>query len=224
MLLKMKIEIKNWYTGEEIKEITNKSIRTIDRRRKEFIEKGINTDWFKTKRKPFKYKFEFLGEFLSLSMFDILNKNKQMMRTINCLKNNNSIEQHLSLFDWNYFITIAYAETLNKKQCFDHMHKFYEEINSLSKGKINRMFFTTENFTNRKGYHNHFALKSSLDIDFIETLMHLKLPYGRIDIKKYDPYLAGIFYIAKEGIQGENWDLLGNKLESEANKIFPKQL
>ena len=35
--------------------------------------------------------------------------------------------------------------------------------------------------------------------------------YDKIDIKGYDRYKAGIFYISKDGLHFEDWDYLDNK-------------
>jgi hypothetical protein len=33
--------------------------------------------------------------------------------------------------------------------------------------------------------------------------------FNRIDIKKYDPFKAGLFYMSKEGLINEDWDIFG---------------
>jgi hypothetical protein len=35
----------------------------------------------------------------------------------------------------------------------------------------------------------------------------------RLDFRKYDKYKAGIYYASKQGLQGENWDILGNDFD-----------
>jgi hypothetical protein len=213
------MKIKEWNTAKEIAEICNISERTIERKRIKMIKDNINNDWFKTKTKPYKYKIDFLSEFLSTNIFQLVKRCKQMENTIDCLKRKDSIEQHLSYFQWDYFITIAYEQPLSKKQCFTEMSKLYEKINSTSKG-TNRMFFVTEPFNNRTGYHNHFILKSSLNKEELIKLISSQLPKGKLDIKTYDPHLAGFFYICKKGVKGEDWDILGNRLKQEAEEIF----
>ena len=51
-----------------------------------------------------------------------------------------------------------------------------------------------------------------------------QLPKGILDIKTYDPYLAGFFYLCKKGTQGDDWDILGNKLKEEADELFMPSL
>lgn len=213
------MKTKEWYSAKQIAELCKISERTIERRRIKMMNENQNTNWFRIKKRPYKYNYQFLSEFLSNDIFQMIKRIKQMETTIDCLKRNESIEQHLSYFHWDYFITISYAETLNEKQCFSLMSKFYEVINSLTKGS-NRMFFVTEPFTNRTGNHNHLILKCNLTEVHLRQIMIEYLPKGIVDVKKYDPYLAGVFYLSKKGTKGENWDVLGNNLQHEASKIF----
>jgi hypothetical protein len=213
------MKIKEWNTSKEIAEICNINERTIERKRIKMIKDNINIHWFKTKKKPFKYKFDFISEFLSNDIFKLIKRIKQLETTIDCLKRKDTIEQHLSLFPWDYFITIAYEQSINKKHCFTEMSKLYEKINSTSID-TKRMFFVTEPFNNRTGYHNHFIIKSSLNKDELTKLINSQLPKGILDIKPYDPHLAGFFYICKKGVKGEDWDILGNRLKDEAEEIF----
>jgi len=84
-----------------------------------------------------------------------------------------------------------------------------------------RLFFTTEPFANRKGYHNHFALYIS-NKSLVQTILDeisLYFEYDRSDFKLYDPFRAALFYMAKDGIHGDDWDILGTNLEEEAEKF-----
>ena len=80
-----------------------------------------------------------------------------------------------------------------------------------------RIFFTTEPFTNRKGYHNHFVLYCSdknLNVD-IEKDIATYFDGNRLQIEPYNRYEAGLFYMVKEGMFNEDWDILGNRLSKE---------
>lgn len=211
--------IKEWYNSKEIAETCNISERTIERKRINMMNEKCNTHWFKTKKKPFKYKFDFLSEFLSNDIYRQIKRNKQLETTIDCLKGKDSIGKHLFSLPWDYFITISYEQSLNRNHCFTEISKLYEKINSTSTD-TNRMFFVTEPFNNRTGYHNHLVLKSSAAKEGLIKLITSQVSRGIIDIKPYDPYLAGLFYICKKGVQGEDWDILGNRLSDEADELL----
>lgn len=75
-----------------------------------------------------------------------------------------------------------------------------------------RLFFTTEPFTNRKGYHNHFffyAEDRQLHEQIVSDIQKF-FEYDRVDVSVYDRYRAGLFYAAKEGLQNEDWDFLSS--------------
>lgn len=178
--------------------------------------------WIETKFKNNKRLFpvEHAKYFDSEIMFDenkILKQENQSMRNlIDCLMDKDSLPSTLWYMKWSLFVTVAYKLERNKKSCFRMMNAFYENI--ISKYGENsevRMFFTTEPFNNRKGYHNHFVLYVSdekihqLVIDEINDFFS----FDKIEIKNYDQYQAGLFYSVKEGLVNEDWDLLGNKLK-----------
>lgn len=246
------IEQKKWFTAKDLAKICNINIRTVERKRKEFVLMNKHIEWFKTKEKPFKYYFEFIGEF-NPNILELIsqnkvinNRNRQLSNTIKLLpeaydnntteRNLLTLEQYLFLFDWDYFVTIAYRESLPQEECFQLMHKLYSIFEESTANKTTRMFFSTEPFNNRKGYHNHFILKSSLAIEEIEKIIKKVTPEGRVDIRKYDRELAGTFYISKESRKRkywdvsnsqrreEGWDLLGNKLKLEALKFANERI
>lgn len=214
------MKTKNWYTSKEIALISKSSIRTVERKRKQFIKENKNLDWFKTKNKPFKYSYKFLNEFISTELFELIEYNRQLSRTIRCMQQKNTLEQHLSFLEWDYFITIAYKDNFNKERCFDMMHELYRHLTMSEYTGDTRMFFTTESFTNRFGYHNHLILKSSCNKIALENIINKFLPQARIDIRKYESQLAGVFYVAKEGTNGTDWDLLGNNLSNEGKELL----
>lgn len=80
-----------------------------------------------------------------------------------------------------------------------------------------RLFFTTEPFNNRKGYHNHFVLYVK-DVKLREQIVsEIKefFSYDRVDVGIYDRFKAALFYISKEGLVNEDWDILGNNLDGK---------
>ena len=99
-------------------------------------------------------------------------------------------------------------------QAFDYI------INQYGKEIGLRIFFTVEPFNNRGGAHVHFILKVGKGLLTNAVLEELKEFFkgNRIDLKKYDKYKAGIYYISKQGLKGEDWDILGNDLSKARNK------
>lgn len=168
------------------------------------------------------YPESHLKYFNSEVMFDenkVLRLENQSMRNlIDCLVDKDSLQYRLWQLDWNFFFTIAYKAERNKKSCFRLMNEVYEELIKKygDETKI-RLFFTTEPFSNRKGYHNHFVLYVENKNLYEEIVLHIQnyFRYDRVDVKKYDKYKAGLFYVAKDGLVNEDWDLLGNNLKTE---------
>lgn len=78
------------------------------------------------------------------------------------------------------------------------------------------MFFTTEPFTNRNGYHNHFVIyigNKKLHEQIVTDIQQY-FSYDRIDVSSYDRYKAVLFYISKDGLNGEDWDFINNSSNS----------
>lgn len=214
------MKTKDWYSSEEISQLCNVHTRTIERKRNQLLEVNPDIDWFRMSKKPYKYSYKMIGEFMSPQVFELIKRNYQLARTIDCMHRTNTLEQHLSFLDWNYFVTIAPVDTMSKQKCYSAMSELYEMIEAYSFGDSTRMFFTTEPFSNRKGYHNHFILKMDGNIKGVTDFIMQYAPIGRVDVKPYDPELAGVFYICKEGKNGEDWDLFGNRLEQDGLQIL----
>ena len=149
----------------------------------------------------------------------VLNQKNQSMRNlIDCLVDKESLQTRLWYMDWSYFFTVAYKSERNKKSCFKMMHGCYEYLIEKYGDETDlRLFFTTEPFTNRKGYHNHFALYVSNVKLYDEVIKAIQayFSFDRVDYGVYDKYQAGVFYMSKEGLVGEDWDILGNNLGAE---------
>lgn len=148
---------------------------------------------------------------------------RMMKNLIDCLHNNdNPMALKLWHMEWSMFISVDYKHERTKTYCFTTMHKLYELLYSKYGGKtIIRMFFVTEPFANRNnGQHNHIVFYVE-DIKYKPLIMNdvkLFFRHDRVDYKDYSKYKAAVFYMAKEGFDGEDWDILGNYLYGETIK------
>lgn len=153
--------------------------------------------------------------FDSEALFDELKtaklENKSLRNLITYLADKDTLCRTFWDLDWSFFVTVAYQAERNKKSCFRLMHLLNDELTEKygDDTKI-RMFFVTEPFTNRKGYHNHFTLY--IENKKLEPLVCNDIrkffEYDRVDISAYDMYKAGLFYMTKAGLEGEDWDIL----------------
>jgi hypothetical protein len=181
--------------------------------------------WNETKKKGNKRLFPVTHAkyFDSEIMFDenkiLTQENRSMKNVIDCIIEKDSLQARLWFMDWSFFVTVAYSHERNKKSCYRMMNGLYDElINKYGDSAEVRIFFTTEPFTNRNGFHNHFVIYCSdkklneLIQDEIEAYF-----YGnRVQIEPYNKYEAGLFYMVKEGLVNEDWDILGNRLSDTA--------
>lgn len=145
-------------------------------------------------------------------------ENQSMRNLIDCLVDKDSLQYRLWQMEWSFFFTIAYKAERNKKSCFRVMNAVYEHlINKFGEVTGLRLFFTTEEFVNRKGYHNHFVLNIENKKLHEQIVAEIKnyFSYDRVDVSLYDKYKAGVFYASKEGLVNEDWDILGNNLKND---------
>jgi len=154
-------------------------------------------------------------------MFDenkILRQENQSMRNlIDCLDDKKSLRYTFWQMEWSFFFTVAYKLDRQKNSCFKQMHGVYDYLNE-KYGKTTdlRIFFTTEPFTNRSGYHNHFVIyieDKKLHQEIVTDIQEY-FNYDRTDVSQYDKYKAGLFYMSKEGLNGEDWDFIGTNKTS----------
>jgi hypothetical protein len=134
----------------------------------------------------------------------------------------NSLSTQLWNLEWSFFCTVAYSADRNKKSCFKQMHGLYEHLSTkFGDDTALRMFFTTEQFTNRTGFHNHFVLNIGNRKLHNEVLNEIKLyfSFDRVDLSPYDQFKAGLFYASKEDLVNEDWDIIGNNLKSDGMLI-----
>ena len=214
------MKTKNKYTSKEISRICKVSTRTIERRRIKILKDNPKSNWFSMGSKPYKYSYEMMSEFLSSEVFELIQRNRQLSNTIRCMHRTDTLEQHLSFLEWDFFVTISYKDSLSKKKCYSAMLELYEEMEKQKPNNHTRMFFTTEPFSNRRGYHNHLIIKKVGTPDGIRKFIKEHAPIGRIDVQPYDSELAGIFYICKNGRDNEDWDLFGNNLSEEGERLL----
>jgi len=203
------------YDLEKFIKLTKKSRSTIYR----FYKR--NQDLFtETKRKGSKimYPEEHLKYFDSETLFDenvILRQENQSLRNlIDCLVDKESLQYRLWEMDWTFFSTVAYKSERNKKSCYKQMTGLFNHLNIMFGSDTDlRLFFTCEPFANRTGYHNHFVMyvENNKLREQVYNEINSYFEYDRVDIKNYDRYRAGLFYISKAGLHFEDWDYLDNK-------------
>lgn len=145
--------------------------------------------------------------------------NRAMKNLIDCLMDRESLQSTLWYKEWSHFVTVAYTHERNKKSCYRMMNGLYDMlIEQYGEVADLRIFFTTEPFSNRKGYHNHFVFYCSDKAlnKAIEKDIATYFDGNRLQIEPYNKYEAGLFYMVKEGLVNEDWDILGNRLNAKA--------
>ena len=60
-----------------------------------------------------------------------------------------------------------------------------------------RLFFTSEPFANRSGYHNHFVFHAKNDklTEEVYNEIYAYFEWDRVETRPYDKYKAGLFYM-----------------------------
>jgi hypothetical protein len=140
-------------------------------------------------------------------------ENQSMRNLIDCLVDKDSLQYRLWQMDWSFFFTVAYKNDREKDSCFRQMHGVYDYLQKKYGDATElRMFFTTEPFTNRKGYHNHFVIhiENKKLHEAVVTDIQDYFNYDRVDVSLYDRYKAGLFYMSKDGLNGDDWDFIDN--------------
>lgn len=209
---------------ESLKEFmkrTKKSRSTIGRFYKKNPEKKEEIIFRKRNYYPIEHARYFDSEIMFDENKELSQENKTMRNVIECLMDRDSMQTRLWYMEWSYFGTVAYNVERNKKSCYRMMNGLYDTLIERYGDQTDlRIFFTTEPFANRKGYHNHFVLFIS-NKSLLQTILDeisLYFEYDRSEFCIYDPFKAALFYMVKEGLHGEDWDILGNNLKSEGDK------
>lgn len=135
-------------------------------------------------------------------------ENRSLKRLIDLLGDKETLPTTFWNLEWSFFFTVAYRAERNKKSCFRLMTAMFDELNNKYGDSTDlRIFFTTEPFTNRKGYHNHFVIyieDKKLEAQVVQDIVQF-FEYDRVDFSVYDKYKAGLFYMSKEGLENEDW-------------------
>lgn len=157
---------------------------------------------------PTEHAKYFDSEILFDELQTSLMENRSLKRLIDLLADKETLSTTFWGLEWSFFVTVAYRAEKNKKSCFHLMTAMFDELNTKYGDATDlRIFFVTEPFTNRKGYHNHFVI-------YIEDRqLHTQIgqdiekffEYDRTDFSVYDKYKAGLFYMSKEGLENEDW-------------------
>ncbi|NOY48467.1 MAG: hypothetical protein GXO84_09815 [Chlorobi bacterium] len=157
----------------------------------------------------------------------LIDDNIMMENLLNYLyQNDKPLANHFWGFDWSYFIGINYKDDRSKDYCITKMNKCYEML----QGKYGhettiRLLFSTEVFSGRDfGEHNHVVLyvKNKTLRKVVLNKMKAFFKNDRFYSDEYCRYKGGIHYMLKEGVQGEDWDILGNNLKAEGIKYENK--
>lgn len=181
--------------------------------------KTNNLLWEETKIKsnkrliPKEHAKYFDSEILFDELQVILLENKSLKRLIDLLGDKDSLSTTFWNLKWSFFFTVAYKAERNKKSCFRLMSTMFQELETKYGDSSDlRIFFITEPFSNRKGYHNHFVIyaeNKNLHTQIVQDINNF-FEYDRVDFKPYDKYKAGLFYMTKEGLHNEDWDYNSN--------------
>jgi hypothetical protein len=179
-----------------------------------------NKDLFsatKMKGKKRTYPIEHERFFSSEIMFEenqiLRQENHSMRNLIDCLVDKDSLQYTMWTLDWSFFVTVAYKSERNKKSCFKQMHGLFEHLNKKFGAETKlRLFFTSEPFANRSGYHNHFVFHAKNDklTEEVYNEIYAYFEWDRVETRPYDKYKAGLFYMCKDGLNGEDWDYIHN--------------
>ncbi|MBZ9628143.1 hypothetical protein LB450_08535 [Psychroflexus sp. CAK1W] len=151
--------------------------------------------------------------------------NKSLRNLLDCLQERDSLPHRLWYSDWSFFVTISYKLNRNKEACANRMRQLYDAIIEEYGSETNfKMFFASEPFVNRKGFHNHLVIHID-NIKFKESIRNMiknEFKNDKLEFSNYDHRLGAIFYTAKAGLEDTEWDLLGNNLIQEGIKYENK--
>lgn len=211
--------MKNYKKVNEFLKIIKKGKSTLYRFYRKNEEIFNETKFQKNKRYiPESHAKYFDSEILHDENKLLSQQNGCMKNLINCLVDKDSLQRRLWMMDWSFFCTVAYKAERNQKSCYKMMHAMYDMlVEKYGDDTTIRLFFTTEAFANRAGYHNHFVLyihNAKLREQAVEDIKAF-FSFDRLDFSVYDKFQAGMFYLAKEGLVNEDWDILGNNLKDE---------
>lgn len=211
--------MKEYYTRTELERLTGKSTATIFRKKKIITKANFSEQLALVKKnKDGKNLFHksIINEYIPEYWLKLDEENKYLKNLTLVLKDNHSFSYRLYQLKWEFFCTIAYKYSKTPNEAYESISQLYDFLISKYQTDI-KLFFTSEPFTNRTGYHNHFVLdvKKTIYLDMIKEDIISFFNTDRVDIQPYDENKAGIFYIAKNGLKEINWDIFGNNLTAE---------
>ena len=200
---------------EEFEKTTNRTAKTIGRFYKKYP--ALKKETIKNGRKPRKYPTSHAKYFSMENMIKEYNiaegEVKCMQNVLDKLYVNDSIPTTMWYRRWTFFVTVAYRQERNRNSCRRRMDTCFKLLNKKygNRTKI-EMFYNTEPHTNRKSFHNHFVIyieNQALHQKVVKDL-NLFFKSDRVDCQKYDKYKGAVYYTAKHGLQGINWDFHKN--------------
>lgn len=218
---------------EKFAKRVGKSTRTIHRFYNKYPELKMEAKGERPKLYPIEHKKYWKSELLFENNLKLVKDNREAKNLIDYLYNNdNPLAIKYWHMKWSMFVSVDYKYERDKTYCFTKMSHLYAKLESEFGDKTTiRMFFVTEPFANRNnGQHNHITLyigDESLKPIIIKEIKQF-FRNDRVDISDYNKYKGGLFYMMKNGIQGEDWDILGNNLVKEGieyeNKGYAKAI
>jgi len=196
------------------------STRTIHRFYNKYPELKEETKGKRPKLYPIEHKKFWKSELLFENNIRLVKDNREAKNLIDYLYNNdNPLAIKFWYMKWSMFVSIDYKYERNKTYCFTKMSHLYQNLaDKFGNDTRIRMFYVTEPFANRNnGQHNHIALYTEQESLKPQILKRIKKMFrnDRVDSSDYCKYKGGLFYMMKNGIQGEDWDILGNNLIQE---------
>jgi predicted glycosyl hydrolase (DUF1957 family) len=197
-----------YYTKEEFMDKTNNSRSTIDRfyrenliLAEERIKKGKRKNIPETHLKYFSWELLFEEE-------KTKDKKISELQKVIALARETTLGAVLWKEDWKWIGTISYRHDFSKDSCYNKMQMMYKELQAAcGKQSDLKLFFTTEAYSVRDGHHSHFVLDCHPNYrNLVKTEVKKMFKKDRVDLRLYDPTRAWLFYITKDGLQGEDWD------------------
>jgi hypothetical protein len=169
--------------------------------------KHFNKPIFKKFGREVKINQILLQEYVDDYWIKIEAKSHKQQSIIDIFKNPNSMEKHLQKYDWKIFATISPKFDWSSEFCRTQMSTLFDSLYSKIDGV--KLFWTSEQFVNRTGNHIHFLIEFNNFNDYADVKEILnKTFYGnRLDVQKYDNTKLGVFYISKNGLNDDNWDI-----------------
>lgn len=200
-----------YHTKEEFIEFAKVSRSTVDRFYREYTELGNERkDVGKRKEIPASHLKYFDKDLMIKNDQEKDKKIKNLQKIIWLVRDENSLASKLWHRDWVFFGTISYNLEFTKSTCYNKMVKMFNQLkNDLDDDSELELFFTTESYSVRDGNHNHFVINCNIhNVTQVDKFIKDHHKSHRVDLERYNPEEAGLFYIIKDGTEGTDWDIL----------------